>query len=58
MEGFIINLIATVGFSGIFLMVFFLVYYLYLKGAEEGVMEEDKGGLKRGDMYKRVGKGF
>jgi hypothetical protein len=32
MEGFIINIIATAGFSGIFLMVFFSIYYLYLKG--------------------------
>jgi hypothetical protein len=35
MEGFILNIIATVGFSGIFLLVFFLVYYLYLKDAVE-----------------------
>ena len=32
MEGFIINLIATSGFSVGFLMVFFLIYYIYLEG--------------------------
>lgn len=42
MEGFILNIIATVGFSSLFLVIFFSVYYLYLKGAEEEVMEEDK----------------
>ena len=42
MEGFIVNLIATVGFSVVFLIVFFLMYYLYLKGAEGDIQEEDK----------------
>ena len=42
MEGFIINIIATLGFSGIFLMIFFLIYYIYLKGTGEDAQEEDK----------------
>ena len=42
MEGFIINLIVTTGFSGIFLMVFFLIYYLYLKGAAGDIRDKDK----------------
>ena len=42
MEGFVINLIATTGFSVIFLMVFFLIYYFYLKSAEGDIQEEDK----------------
>lgn len=42
MEGFIINIVGTIGFSGIFLMVFFSIYYLYLKGNGEAVREEDK----------------
>ena len=42
MEGFIISIIATLGFSGIFLMVFFFTYYLYLSGAEEDIQNEDK----------------
>ena len=51
MEGFLINLIGTIGFSGIFLMVFFSIYYLYLKGAGEDVR-----GDKEGDMNKRLNK--
>jgi heme/copper-type cytochrome/quinol oxidase subunit 2 len=54
MEGFILNIIATVGFSGIFLLVFFLVYYLYLKGVGEKVQEE----YNVKDKSKRLGKGF
>lgn len=42
MEGFIINIVATVGYSGLFLMVFFLVYYLYLRGNVEEVREDGK----------------
>jgi hypothetical protein len=42
MEGFIINIIATVGFSGIFLVVFFSIYYLYLKGNEGKIRDKDK----------------
>ena len=52
MEGFIVNIIATVGFSGVFLVIFFSIYYLYLRGVGGKVREEDK----RGDMYKRLGK--
>ena len=52
MEGFILNIIATVGFSGVFLVIFFSIYYLYLRGNGGEVREEDK----RGDMYKRLGK--
>ena len=54
MEGFIVNLLGTVSFSGLFLMVFFLGYYLYLKGKGVEMREEDK----EGDMNKRLGKGF
>ncbi len=42
MEGFIINIIATLGYSVIFLMVFFLIYYLYFKSNGEDAQEEDK----------------
>ena len=42
MEGFIINIIATLGFSGIFLMVFFLIYYMYLKGTVGKIREGSK----------------
>lgn len=42
MAGFIINILATIIFSGGFLMVFFSIYYLYLKGNGEAVREEDK----------------
>jgi heme/copper-type cytochrome/quinol oxidase subunit 2 len=54
MEGFILNIIATVGFSGIFLLVFFLVYYLYLRGSEGKVREE----YNVKDKSKRLGKGL
>ena len=40
MEGFIINLIGTVGFSSVFLVIFFSIYYLYLKGNGEEIREE------------------
>ena len=52
MEGFIINLIGTLGFSVGFLAIFFSIYYLYLRGVGGKVREEDK----RGGMYKRLGK--
>ena len=51
MEGFIINLIATTGFSMIFIIVFFSIYYLYLKGNEEN-KGEGKDKSKRGDKDK------
>ena len=35
MEVFILNLIATVGFSSVFLVIFLAIYYLYLKDAVE-----------------------
>ena len=59
MEGFVINIIATIGFSFIFLVSFLAIYYLYiyylyLKGNEGEVWEEDK--VK--DKNKRLGKGF
>jgi hypothetical protein len=46
MEGFIINIVGTIGFSGIFLVIFFSIYYLYLKGNGEAVREEDKNKSK------------
>ena len=49
MEGFILNIIATVVFSGLFLMIFFLSYYLYLRGTVKG---------KNNSKDKRLGKGF
>ena len=52
MEGFLISIIALVGFigySGIFLMIFFLSYYLYLRGTVKG---------KNNSKDKRLGKGF
>lgn len=54
MEGFMINIIATVGSSGLFLMVFFSIYYLCLKGTGE----EDKVKDKNKSKDKRLGKGF
>ena len=42
MEGFIINLIGTLGFSVGFLAIFFFIYYFCLKGNGEAVREEDK----------------
>ena len=54
MEGFIINLIAILGYSGIFLMVFFLIYYLYLKGNGEDIREEGKAKDKNKRLGKRI----
>ena len=51
MEGFVINIIATSGFSVVFLTIFFFTYYIYLKGAEKKIREESK----RGDKDKRLG---
>ena len=56
MEGFIVNIIATVGFSGIFLVIFFSIYYLYLKGNEGEVREEGKEGDMNKSKNKRLGK--
>ena len=42
MEGFMLNIIATAGFSVIFLVVFFLMYYIYLKGKGGDIQEEGK----------------
>lgn len=54
MEGFIINIIATSGFSGIFLMVFFLIYYIYLKGNGEDIQDEGKAKEKNKRLGKRI----
>ena len=54
MEGFIINLIATLGYSGIFLMVFFLIYYIYLKGNGGDIREEGKDESKDKRLGKRI----
>ena len=56
MEGFIVNIIATVGFSGLFLVIFFVVYYLYLKGNEGEVREEGKVKDKNKNKDKKLGK--
>ena len=56
MEGFIVNIIATVGFSGLFLVIFFVVYYLYLKGNEGEVREEGKEGDMNKNKDKKLGK--
>ena len=53
MEGFIINIIATSGFSMVFIAVFFLIYYMYLKGNGEDVRDKED---KRGDKDKRLRK--
>ena len=42
MEGFVINLIATTGFSVIFLVIFFFVYYFYLKANVGDIRDKDK----------------
>ena len=52
MEGFILNIVATVGFSSVFLVIFFSIYYLYLKGTGE----EDKVKDKNKSKDKRIGK--
>ena len=52
MERFILNIIATVGFSSVFLVSFLAIYYLYLKDVGEKVQEEDN--VK--DKSKRLGK--
>ena len=48
MEGFVINLIATSGFSVEFLAIFFFIYYFCLKGNGEKIRDEGKN--------KRLGK--
>ena len=45
-----------VGFSGVFLVIFFAVYYLYLKGNEGEVREEDKAKDKNKNKDKKLGK--
>ena len=42
MEGFILNIIATAGFSVIFLVVFFLMYYFYLKSNGGDIRDKSK----------------
>ena len=57
MEGFLISIIALVGFigySGIFLMIFFLSYYLYLRGTVKGKGREDKERDKNKKLGKRI----
>ena len=54
MEGFIINIIATVGFSGVFLVIFFSIYYFYLKGNGEDIQEEGKVKSKVKRLGKRI----
>ena len=54
MEGFIINLIATLGYSGIFLMIFFLIYYMYLKGAEGDIRDKGKDKRLRKRLRERI----
>ena len=56
MEGFIINLIGTLGFSSVFLVIFFSIYYLYLKGNEGEVWEEGKEGDMNKNKDKKLGK--
>lgn len=56
MEGFIINSISMVGFSGVFLVIFLAIYYLYLKGTGEEVREEDKEGDMKKNKDKKLGK--
>ena len=54
MEGFIINLIGTVSFSSVFLVIFFSIYYLYLGGNGRKVREEDKSKDKNKKLGKRI----
>ena len=54
MEGFIINLIGTLGFSVIFTIVFFSIYYLYLKGNVEKIRDEGKDEGKAKKLGKRI----
>ena len=56
MEGFILNIIATIIFSGGFLVIFFSIYYLYLKGNEGEVWEEGKEGDMNKNKDKKLGK--
>ena len=54
MEGFILSIIATLGFSVIFTVVFFLTYYIYLKGNGGDIQEEGKAKSKNKRLGKRV----
>ena len=54
MEGFIINLIVTTGFSVIFLVIFFFVYYIYLKGNGGDIQDEGKDEGKAKKLGKRI----
>ena len=47
-------LVATLGFSGVFLVLFFLIYYLYLKGNGEDIREEGKAKDKNKRLGKRI----
>ena len=44
MEGFMISIIGTMGFS-VFLLMSFSIYYLYLRGA---VKDKDRGDKREG----------
>ena len=54
MEGFIISIIATVGFSGVFLVIFFSIYYLYLRGVGGDIQDEDKNKRLRKRLKERI----
>jgi hypothetical protein len=54
MEGFITNLIGTLGFSSVFLVIFFSIYYLYLKGNGEEIREDGKVKDKDKRLEKRI----
>ena len=54
MEDFIINIIATFGFSMMFIAVFFLIYYIYLKGNGGDIRDEGKDEGKNKRLGKRI----
>ena len=54
MEGLIINIIATFGSGVIFTVVFFLIYYIYLKGNGGDIREEGKDESKDKRLGKRI----
>ena len=54
MEGFIVNIIATTGFSVLFLVIFFSIYYIYLKGNGGDIKEEGKDESQDKRLEKRL----
>ena len=54
MEGFIISIIATAGFGVIFTVIFFSMYYFYLRGNGGKIREGCKDESKDKRLRKRI----